>query len=163
VKCVLLHLLFSGLLFGQTRMVAFGREVASADVGAMLKAVSDGYAAKYGLAPSEEELAPLRKKFGQVKGERLIVDFPYLVISSWKLNRVWWAKHQGRLVLSAFGVHLATDAMLREIVEMEKGGDVRFLDVEARKQVFDHLAAYRGDGALSGGQAKRLLDDGWLK
>jgi hypothetical protein len=163
MRCILLHLLFVETLLGQPVMVAFGKEVSQADPGTMLSAVLEGYAERYGLTPTEAELAPLRKKFGGDVQARRVLDFPFRIVLSYKLNKVWWEKHQGRLVLSAFGVHLATDAMLKEVLGMEKTGEVKFLDAAARAKFFEHFEKYGGDGVLRGEKARALLAEGLPK
>lgn len=60
-------------------------------------------------------------------------------------------------MLSTFGVHLAADALLRELAEMEKTGDVKFLDAEARKKVVAYLTTYGGDGVVTGEKARATL------
>jgi len=163
VRNVLLHLLFSGLMLAQPRVVAFGKEVASDDTGTALAAISDGYAAKHGLTPTEEELAPVRKMFPPQTATSRVLDFPFRIVQSWKLNRVWWGKHGGGLALSAFGVHLAAEAMLKEVEAMEKAGEVKFVDPAFRRKFFAFYGNYRGDGYVPQDRLKKLLDEGWTK
>jgi hypothetical protein len=163
VRHVLLHLLFCGLIFAQPKMLAFGKEVESEDTGMVLMVISDGYAAKYGLTPTKEELAPLRKKFPPIEGASRVLDFPFRIVQSWKLNKVWWDKHGGRLALSSFGVHLATDAMLKEVEAMEKAGDVKFLDPKLREKFFTFFKQYGGDGLVQADKAKRIFEQGLPK
>jgi hypothetical protein len=160
MRCILLHLLLAGALAGQVVMVGFGKEVVVADPWLMGTTILEGYAAKYGLTPTEEELAPLRQKFGGAGAAARVIDFPMRILLNYKLNRVWWPKHQGRLVLSAFGVHLATDAMLREVEGMERRGEVKFFDAEVRRKFFEHFEKYGGDGVLRGEKARALLEEG---
>lgn len=131
-----------------------GGEVNSGEPKVILSAIVEGYAKKHGLVPTEEELAPLRKLMGPpVRG----LDFGYQIALHHNLNVALWPKHGGRLVLSAFGVHLAADALLRELAEMEKTGDVKFFDAEAQKKVVAYLTTYGGDGAVTGEKARATL------
>ena len=163
MRCILLHLLFVGTLLGQPVLVTFGREVSQVDPGLMLMTVMEGYAAAHGLTPSEEEMAPLWKKLGGDSPAARRLNFPFRILLSHKLNQVWWGRHQGRLVLSAFGVHLATDAMLKEVVGMEKTGEVKFLDAVARQKFFDYFDKYSGDGVVRGERVRALLAEGMPK
>jgi|GEM_PF-1113128 len=163
MRCILLHLLFVGTLLGQPVMVAFGKEVSQTDTGLMLMTVMEGYAAAHGLTPTEDEMAPLKKKLGGDSPAARALNFPFRILLSHKLNQVWWGRHQGRLVLSAFGVHLATDAMLKEVVGMEKSGEVKFLDAAARQKFFEYFDKYGGDGVLRGDRARALLAEGFPK
>jgi hypothetical protein len=132
----------------------YGKPVQSNDKGTLLWAIFEGYGAKYGLLPSAEELAPLRKQFGPANR---LLDFPYRIVLCAKLNRLWWGRHEGNLVLSAFGVHLATDAMLKEVEGMEQRGEVKFSDEAERSKFFAYYKTYRGDGVLTGEKARKLL------
>ncbi|MCX6613317.1 MAG: hypothetical protein NTW74_21020 [Acidobacteria bacterium] len=157
MRCIPLLLLFVGSLLGQPLMVAFGKEVSQADTGLMLMTVMEGYAAAHGLTPTEEEMAPWWKKLGGDSPAARRLNFPFRILLSHKLNQVWWGRHGGRLVLSAFGVHLATDAMLKEVVGMEKAVEVKFLDAAARQKFFDYFEKYGGDGVVRGEKARELL------
>lgn len=163
MRSVLLHLFFAGLMMAEGGVTAFGKRVETSDPARMLVAIRDGYAARHGLVPTEEELTPLRRKFGIDGGKVRQFDFPYEIALSWKLNRVWWGKHGGRLVLSAFGIHLATDGMLKEVEAMEKTGEVRFADRGSRETFFAFYDGYRGDGVTRGERAREILLEGPLQ
>lgn len=157
MKGILLHLLLGYLLAcgAQVRTSAFGKEISRTDPASIFTAISEGYAAKHGLKPTDAELAPLRKVFGPpLQGG---IDFPVLILQGWKLNRAWFDRYGGRLVLSSFGTHLATDAMLKTVEELEATGDVRFADAATRKAFFEHFQNYKGDGVVVGEKAKEIL------
>ena len=95
MRCMLLHLLLAGgLLAAEPVLVAFGKNVDSAEPGRMVMAIAEGYAKVHGLTPTEHEIAPLRAKMGPKPRVREM-DFAYLAVFWQKLNRVWWAKHGG--------------------------------------------------------------------
>lgn len=75
-----------------------------------------------------------------------------------KINQFLWKKHGGRLVLSAFGTHLASDAHWAEIVELEKRGVVQFSDAGVRSELQRYLASYGGDGVVTGTRAGEVLE-----
>ena len=163
MRCMLLHLLLAGgLLAAEPVLVAFGENVDSAEPGRMVMAIAEGYAKAHGLTPTEHEIAPLRAKTGPKPRVREM-DFAYLAVFWQKLNRVWWAKHGGRLVLSAFGTHLAADAMLMEVEQMEKAGEVKFLQAGVRERFFKNYREYRGDGVVSGTKAREVLAENYAK
>ncbi len=153
MRCVPLLLLLAGGL--QAGTMVFGKEVERQVPGVIFEAICEGYAEKYGLKPAEADLKALREKLGW-NGDRR-VDFAYPVLRALKLNRAWWGRHGGKLVLSAFGVHLATDAMLRELEGMEKRGEVKFDSEAVRKQFFWHYENYGGDGVVKGERARQIL------
>jgi hypothetical protein len=139
----------------------FGKQVSQDDKPeVLLAAIAEGYAKAHGLLPTEAELEPMRKQFGKpVRG----LDFAYQILLHHKLNQALWPKHGGRLVLSAFGVHVAADAMLKEVGEMEKAGNVKFTDADSRKKFVGYLEGYQGDGVVTGERAREVLADVSLK
>ena len=115
--------------------------------------------------PTAEELAPLRKKFGslETKHERGAMDFAYNIVLLSKLNQSWWARYGGKVVLSAFGMHLATDAMLRMVESLEASGQLQFHDAKLRRSFIDYHQRYRGDGVIEGEKVKNLFAEGLPK
>lgn len=152
---LLLLLLALPLRGAEDVVVLWGKPVAASEAGAVVDTFCEAYATHFQLKPTAEDLAPVRRKIPQP--ERGIVDFGYLAVRNWKLNRHWWARHGGRLVLSAFGAHLATDAMLAEMSRLERSGEIRWLDEGARRKFRQHWLDYRGDGVVSGARVGELL------
>ena len=162
MRCMLLHLLLVAALSGQSTLSVYGRDVAGKDPGVLLFAIANAYAENNGLRPTEEEMAPLRKKFGPLDAihQRGAMDFAYNIVLLSKLNQKWWAIYGGKVVLSAFGMHLATDAMLREVDGLEKSGRLKFHDAEVRRNFIGHYQRYRGDGVIEGEKVKQLFAEG---
>ncbi len=160
-----LHLLLIAPLSGQTTLSIYGRDVTDKDRGVLLFAIANAYADNNGLTPTAEELAPLRKKFGPLaaRQERGAMDFAYNIVPLSKLNQNWWAKYGGKLVLSAFGMHPATDAMLRVVESLERSGQLKFHDAELRRNFIDYHQRYRGDGVIEGEKVKKLFAEGLAK
>lgn len=165
MQCILLHLFLVAPLLGQAMLSIYGREVTGKDPGIVLFAIANAYAANNGLTPTAEELAPLRKKFGslETKHERGAMDFAYNIVLLSKLNQSWWARYGGKVVLSAFGMHLATDAMLRVVESLEGSGQLQFHDAELRRSFIDYYQRYRGDGVIEGEKVKKLFEEGLPK
>ncbi len=162
---MLLHLFLVAPLLGQATLSIYGHEVTGKDPGILLFAIANAYAENNGLTPTPEELAPLRKKFGplEAKHERGAIDFAYNIVMLSKLNQNWWAKYGGKVVLSAFGMHLATDAMLRVVESLEGSGQLQFHDAELRRNFIGHYQRYRGDGVIEGEKVKKLFAEGLPK
>jgi hypothetical protein len=79
------------------------------------------------------------------------------LVLSFKLNRYLWQKHGGKVVLSAFGFHAATDAILKEVEILERAGTLRFDDARLREPFFRYYRSYRGDGVAEGDRARYLF------
>jgi hypothetical protein len=148
------ELVVAGVALGDGRTVVYGSATRSDEPTVVLSAIVDGYAARMGLEPSEAELEPWMDRFKGQAGRAMIRN----VLLFTKLNRLWWPKHGGRLVLSAFGTHLATDALLREVEALEAQGHVKFADTQTRQRFVAYYSNYRGDGVLTGARAKAVLD-----
>ena len=95
------------------------------------------------------ETAAMKKKMDDGWVEALATGF--------KLNRFLWNKHGGRLVLSAFGFHQATDAFAAEVLELERLGVVRFHEARVREDFFRRTQSYTGDGVTVGERARQIL------
>ena len=79
------------------------------------------------------------------------------IMLSFKLNRYLWQKHGGKVVLSAFGFHAATDAILKEVEILERAGTLQFDDARLREPFFRYYRSYRGDGVAEGDRARYLF------
>ena len=77
--------------------------------------------------------------------------------TGFKANRFLWHKHGGRLVLSAFGFHTATDAFAAEVLELERLGVARFHKTAVREDFFRRMQTYSGDGITNGERARQIL------
>ena len=77
--------------------------------------------------------------------------------TGFKANRFLWHKHGGRLVLSAFGFHMATDAFAAEVLELEQLGVARFHKTAVRVDFFRRMQTYSGDGVTNGERARQIL------
>jgi hypothetical protein len=113
------------------------------------------------LDPSEAELAGIRRKLRLTLPESPSPQpqdlFTAALVTGFKVNRFLWNKHGGRLVLSAFGFHMATDGWIAEIVLLERRGLVRFHRRDLRESYLRRLRNYGGDGVVSGSEAQRIL------
>ena len=74
-----------------------------------------------------------------------------------KVNRFLWNKHGGRLVLSAFGFHSATDAFAAEVLELERLGVVQFQKTGVREDFLRRMQSNTGDGVTNGERARQIL------
>ena len=95
------------------------------------------------------EMAARKKKMDDGWVESLSTGF--------KANRFLWHKHGGRLVLSAFGFHTATDAFAAEVRELERLGVARFHKTAVREEFFRRMQTYSGDGVTNGERARQIL------
>ena len=95
------------------------------------------------------EMAAMKKKMDDGWVEALALSF--------KVNRLLWNKHGGRLVLSAFGFHQATDAFAAEVLELERMSVARFHSTAVREAFFQRMKTYTGDGVTVGERARRIL------
>ncbi len=102
-----------------------------------------------GAQPELAEIAAMKKKMNEGWVEAMALSF--------KLNRLLWNKHGGRLVLSAFGMHQATDAFAAEVLELERMSVARFHTTAAREAFFRRMQTYTGDGVTGGERARRIL------
>ena len=95
------------------------------------------------------EGAAMKKKMDDGWMESMALGF--------KTNRFLWNKHGGRLVLSAFGFHQATDAFAAEVLELERLGVARFHNTAVREDFYRRMQTYTGDGVTIGERARRIL------
>ena len=95
------------------------------------------------------DLAARKKKMDDGWVESLSTGF--------KANQFLWHKHGGRLVLSAFGFHTATDAFAAEVLELERLGVARFHKPAVREDFFRRMQTYSGDGVTTGARARQIL------
>lgn len=113
------------------------------------------------LEPSAAELAAAGRRMKLAREDaraRQIQDqFVYLIIANFKLNRLLYTRHGGRVALSAFGTHLATDAWLQEMADLERQGYLRFHQPGFRRDLIDYLEQYRGDGVVQGARAREIF------
>ena len=165
MRCMLLHFVLVAPILGQAGLTVYGRDVTGKEPGVLLLAIGNAYAEKNGLSPTAEELAPLRRKFGALdaRHEQGPMDFPYNLVLLFKLNQDWWGKHGGKVALSAFGMHLATEAMLKVVETLERTGQLKFHHAEIRQNFFDYYQRYRGDGVIEGEKVKKLFAEGLAK
>jgi hypothetical protein len=115
------------------------------------------------LEPAETELAKLRTLFNKgdeeasARTREITATFTYALAANFKVQRDLFRKHGGRLVLSAFGFHVAKDAMAAEWLAWEKAGRWRFPSPEIRTAVFKTLSEMGGDGVVEGERAKEIF------
>ncbi len=122
------------------------------------------------IEPAAPELAAMRKKWNAAapgnstgsasqSGSRKKLDEEWVqaLVVGFKVNRYLWNKHGGRLVLSAFGFHLATDGFAAEARILEQSGVVRFENAADRETFFRRIDTYTGDGVTRGERAREIL------
>jgi hypothetical protein len=83
--------------------------------------------------------------------------FIWALASNFKLQREFFRRHGGRVVLSAFGFHVAKDAMAAEWLAWELQGRWRFPNPKVRADIFKMLDAMGGDGVVEGERAKEVF------
>jgi len=114
------------------------------------------------LEPSEAELARLRAHFNKgdetsARAREITAGFTYSLAANFKAQRDFFRKRGGRVVLSAFGFHVAKDAMAAEWLTWETTGKWRFPDARVRSEVLKMLDEMRGDGVVEGERAKEIF------
>lgn len=95
------------------------------------------------------EMSAMKKKMDDGWVEAVVLGF--------KVNRLLWSKHGGRLVLSAFGFHQATDAFAAEVLALERTGVARFHNKAVREDFYRRMQTYTGDGVVGGERASQIL------
>lgn len=172
----LLLLLFTAALLQAQPLITIYQKTVDTPSGGGAKDISglineafvEQYATQNHLEPAPAELDAMRVKWNRNKAQRPNPATP----SSSKLDELWirrlivyhkvnrhlFQKHGGRLVLSAFGFHLATDAWLKEIALLEQAGQIRFQTPAIRESYFKTQQQYRGDGIVQGAKAMEILN-----
>ncbi len=123
------------------------------------------YLEAHGIKPTEEELSAVRKNFAGVTAKKNpLVDqfferfFVVGVVENFKTARALWNKHGGRLILSSFGgVYVASDALAKELRELEARGEFSISDPERHEKFYSYLLNLQGDGVVEGVSAKQAL------
>lgn len=138
-------------------------DLAPASVNAEFERFRKAFLEANRLEPRREELNALRAKSppgraGNAKREERISDwFTYSLAANYKFHRELHRKHGGRVVLSAFGFHVAADAMIAEWTEWERAGRWRFPSEQVKAAALQHLRTMRGDGVVEGERAREAL------
>jgi len=141
-------------------------DLTSVAVNRELERFQKEYLLANALEPTEVELAMARARFDSVQPEKQVRSakereigdkFTFGLVANFKLQRDVYRKHGGRVVLSAFGFHVARDAMIAEWLVWEKSGRWRFASAALRKEVLEYLGTMRGDGVVEGDRAKEVF------
>jgi hypothetical protein len=134
-------------IFGQ----GFSAESAAKSWG---PAFSSGYLKRNNLEVTTQEIEAIRAKFQpNVRQGRAADMFIKMIADSFKAQQALYRKHGGRVALSAFGAHLATDATVAEMRSLEKTGEVEFGSFAVREAFYKKILDSRGDGLTQGKNA----------
>ncbi len=127
------------------------------------KALGDEYLNRAGLRIETRELQRMAEKFGyswdemQKEPNRIREAWVRSYVWNFKLQKALWEKHGGRVVLSAFGLHSAPDALIAELEALEKSGEFAVYDARLRELLFRRLKEQRGDGVVTGERARQVI------
>jgi len=120
------------------------------------------YARRMKLEATEAEVELLLAKAPELRkpeGSSGVADtFFRSLITHFKLNRELYRKHGGRVALSAFGFHLAKDAVVAELRSLEHTGELRIPDGR-RTEFYEYLSKTPGDGVVTGAAAAAAFRD----
>ncbi len=117
-------------------------------------AFTAGFLKRNQIEVTSQEIEALRAKFPPSARQGRAADmFIKTIADTFKAQRELYRKHGARLALSAFGAHIAIDATVAEMRQLEKTGEVAFASFAIREAFYKKILDSRGDGLTQGKNA----------